>query len=196
MDWTGNAQAAYSTIGASNRSEKDRAKYDYYATEPLAVKLLLGLETFANEVWEPACGGGHISRELEAAGHKVRSTDLINRGFGNEELDFLFFNSAEWEGDIITNPPYRQAVEFIFKALEVTGEKSKIAMFLKLTFLESKSRKELFTKYPPVRVWVSRERLSCARNGEFDNSEKAIAYAWFIWDKSAKNVIPQLRWFN
>lgn len=34
MDWKGNAAAAFSTLGASNHSVKERQAEDYYATEP------------------------------------------------------------------------------------------------------------------------------------------------------------------
>ena len=63
-------------------------------------------------------------------------------------------------------------------------------MFLKLTFLESKSRKELFEKYPPKKIWVFSERIQCAKNGDFEGMKQgggsAVAYAWFIWEKGFK----------
>ena len=34
-------------------------------------------------------------------------------------------------GDIITNPPYKYALEFIEKALELIPEGNKVAMFFK-----------------------------------------------------------------
>ena len=64
--------------------------------------------------------------------------------------------------DIITNPPYKIAKEFVEHALEVITEGHKVAMFLKLTFLESKKRRELFEKYPPKVIYVSSSRLQCA----------------------------------
>ena len=49
-------------------------------------------------------------------------------------------------------------------------EGTKVAMFLKLTFLESKARRELFERYPPKVVYVSSSRLQCAKNGDFEVS--------------------------
>ena len=43
-DWTGNSQAVYSTLAASNHSQTDREDYDYYATPPKAVEELLSRE--------------------------------------------------------------------------------------------------------------------------------------------------------
>ena len=56
-DWVGNKTSSYVCNGASNHSDKDRQKNDYYATDPEAVKELLKRENFGNEVWECAVGG-------------------------------------------------------------------------------------------------------------------------------------------
>lgn len=81
-DWTGNAKSIFVCHGASNHSEGDRQNEDYYATDPKAVELLLELEEFSEDVWEPACGEGHLAKVLEEHGHRVRATDLIDRGYG------------------------------------------------------------------------------------------------------------------
>ena len=106
----------------------------------------------------------------------------------NEETNYF---------DIITNPPYKYAKEFVKHALDTSSIGTKVAMFLKLTFLESKSRKELFEKYPPKVVYVSSSRLQCARNGDFTEYSKgvgtAVAYAWFVWEKGYTGE-PIIRW--
>jgi hypothetical protein len=104
------------TMGNFRRS--DAEPNDYYATEPRAVELLLEQESFSELIWEPACGEGHISKVLEEYGHSVISTDLIDRGYGLGGRDFLKENGA-FRGDIITNPPFKQAKEFVEKALDV-----------------------------------------------------------------------------
>ena len=146
-------------------------------------------------------GGGHISKVLEKAGYKVISTDLVYRGYGNEKpLDFLKEKIENFDGDIITNPPYKYAKEFVEKAIESVKENHKVAMFLKLTFLESKSRKKLFEKYPPKIIYVSSSRLQCAKNGDFEKYKTAgvgtaVAYAWFVWEKGF-NGNPIIKWIN
>lgn len=136
-----------------------------------------------------------MSRALMAAGYEVVSRDLADRGFG-EVADFLSAENTEWGGDIVTNPPYAFAQEFVEKALEIIPEGRKVAMFLKLTFLEGKKRAALFENYPPRTVWVSHSRLLCAKNGDFEKSPgSATAYAWFVWEKGYKGA-PEIRWFN
>lgn len=177
-DWTGNA----SIINCKKR-RADAEMNDYYATDPRAVEMLLELEKFSKSIWEPACGEGHISKVLEAHGYSVEATDLIDRGYGLGDQDFLnnpYFSS--FDGDIITNPPYKYAKEFVEKALEIVKPGCKVAMFLKLTFLTSKGRKDLFIERPPQTVYVSSGRLECGKNGVFVGAG-AVDYAWFVWKK-------------
>jgi hypothetical protein len=197
-DWTGNSNSIYKTLGSSNHTDKQRQQQDYYATEPKAVELLLEVEKFSENIWEPACGEGHISKVFEKHGHNVKSTDLVDRGYGYQQ-DFLFFNDNKFDGDIITNPPYAMATEFIYKALELIPEGNKVAMFLKVQFLEGKERKVLFKNHPPQTVYISSSRLLCAKNAEFykmiEGGGSAVAYAWFIWQKGYKGETV-LRWIN
>ncbi len=102
-----------------------------------------------------------------------------------------------FNGDIITNPPYRYALDFVEKALSVIQTGSKVAMFLKLQFLEGKARGEFYKKNPPKKVYVASGRLNCARNGNFKTFSKssAVAYAWFVWEKGYKGD-PIIKWIN
>ena len=203
-DWTGNSNSIYTTLGASNHTEKERESNDYYATDPKALELLLELEKFSSFVWEPACGEGHLSDVLVNNGYKVRSSDIVDRGYpGTEVIDFFSVTRAdikdEVRRDIITNPPYKYAKEFVEHALDISIDGTKIAMFLKVQFLEGKARRALFEKYPPKMLWVASSRLLCAKNGDFqrvrDGGGSAVAYAWFIWEKGYKGKTI-VDWFN
>ena len=196
-DWTGNSKSIYTTMGASNHSDKERQSEDYYATEPKATQLLLEVEQFSPVIWECACGGGHLAQVLENNGYEVIATDLIYRGYGDKEsLNFLEETLDEFEGDIITNPPYKYALEFVQKALDSVQVGRKVAMFLKLQFLEGKERKQFFLENPPKIVYVSSSRLKCAINGDFkDIKSSAVSYAWFVWEKGFKGD-PIIKWIN
>ena len=190
------SKKVFKTLGSSNHTPDKRAEYDYYATDPQAVEMLLALETFAPVIWEPACGEGHISKVLAAHGYEVISTDLIYRGFGEPEpMNFLEETFPDFEGDIITNPPYSAGLEFVKRALETVRPGGKVAMFLKVQFLEGKRRGELFAVTPPRTVYISRSRLACAKNGNFEHTESAIAYAWYVWEKGFTGD-PVIKWFN
>lgn len=194
-DWKGGRAAVFKTIGASNHVQHERAHADYYATEPKATEWLLKLEVFDGQILEPSCGEGHISEVLIRNGYKVTSRDIINRGYG-DVADFLSIDNTEWNGNIVTNPPYAYAQEFVEKALSIIPEGKKVCMFLKLTFLEGKKRRYLFNTQPPKRIWVSSSRLLCSMNGKFEEvSGSATAYAWFVWIKGFKGDTV-VKWFN
>lgn len=198
MDWTGNKNSIFKALGASNHTDKERQGEDFYATDPIAAELLCDVETFSPNIWEPACGMGHLSEVFKKRGYNVRSSDLIDRGYGDIQ-DFLGMDVAEWDGDIITNPPYKFALDFIYKALSIIPEGKKVAMFLKVQFLEGKERRHLFDNYPPRVVYVSSSRILCAKNGDFDRmiagGGSAVAYAWYVWEKGYKGDTI-IKWIN
>ena len=196
-DWTGNATSIYATHGASNHSDSERADLDYYATDPEAVKKLLKVESFNHNIFEPACGGCHISKVLWEEGFNVVSSDIVYRGseYQTSVSDFLkYLPDSLNNRDIITNPPYKFAAEFVEHSLDISSDSVKVAMFLKLTFLEGGKRKALFDKYPPKKIYVFRNRIDCWKNGEKpDKPSRAVCYAWFVWQKGF-NGIPQISW--
>lgn len=193
-DWTGNQRGVFSVIGASNHSLTERQAEDYYATDPVAVEMLLEKETFSHKILEPCAGQGHISKVLEAHGYEVESRDLIDRGYGKGGMDFLKCTDKDLPISIISNPPYRYAQEFVEKGLEVVAEGHKCAWFLKLTFLEGKERRKMFESTPPKIVYVSSSRLTCGKNG-VEWMPSCIAYAWYIFEKGFKGD-PIIKWFN
>ena len=143
-DWTGNSRSAHAILGARNYAQNEREIHDYYATEPKAARLLTEVEQFSPIIWECACGEGHLVKEFEKAGYMVYASDLIDRGCG-EKIDFLSTVTPPIQGmDIVTNPPYSLAKEFVEHALNISNDGCKVAMFLKIQFLEGKSRRELF----------------------------------------------------
>lgn len=84
----------------------EREENDFYATDPKAMEKLLEYESFNENIWECACGEGNLSEVLKEYGYEVFSTDLIDRGYQDEVLDFLS-SSYRFNGDIITNPPFK-----------------------------------------------------------------------------------------
>lgn len=171
-----------------------RPKDDFYPTPPRGIAALLSVESFMGDIWEPACGDGAISKALEAAGYRVASSDLIDRGYGQAGVDFLM----EWQPrtpNIVTNPPFKLAVPFVRKSLELTT--SKVAMLLKIAFLEGIERSALFRASPLARVHVFSQRLAFVPGGT-TNTRKLdgggmMAFAWFVWEHGYVGK-PTLGW--
>lgn len=79
-DWTGNKASVYKTLAASNHSNSEREKNDFYATDPKAIDLLLEKEKFSDLIWEPACGQGHLSKRLEQK-RQIRLNEIANDSY-------------------------------------------------------------------------------------------------------------------
>ena len=189
-------------MGARNGALEEREDNDYYATDPRALELFLDKffedgERLADKVWECACGEGHLVNVLKRYGHEVFCSDLVDRGCeGAEMLDFLTAG-CKWYGDILTNPPYKYAKEFVLEALDSIDNGHKVVFFLKCQFLEGKDRfKSIYKDYPPKYVYVHSARQNCAKNGKFDKYKSAtLCYCWFVWQKGFKGETI-LRWID
>ncbi|MBE6341440.1 MAG: NAD(P)-dependent oxidoreductase [Bacteroidales bacterium] len=193
-DWLGNAHSTFVAIGASNHSSNERETNDFYATDPIAAELLLKVEPSLHDIWETACGKGHLASVFARHNKLAIATDLIDRGYGTQ-LDFLLCK-CHHNGDIVTNPPYRYALEFVQKSLDVIPKGRKVAMFLRIQFLEGKERRKFFDENPPQTIYISTSRIKCAMNGDFKSiSSSAALYAWFVWQKGWKGD-TKIKWIN
>lgn len=182
---------------------RERIEDDFYATDPKSLELLLDeLEKdnikLNKYIWECACGMGHLSEVLKNKGYSVYSTDLIDRGYGIGDIDFLGNVYHNFSGDILTNPPYKYAQEFVEHSLDILQEGHYCILFLKIQFLEGKARKRMFKKYPPKYIYVFSERQNPMRNGSpLDEKGKkwssTMCFAWFIWEKGFTGE-PIIRW--
>lgn len=153
---------------------------DFYPTPPWATYALMENEEFAGGIWESACGDGAMSSVLESSGSTVRSSDLFDRGFGECGVDFL--TATERHENIVTNPPYNLAEEFVRVGL--LKAKKKLALLLRLAFLEGAGRqKGIFSTSPPSRVWVFSERITFYPKNAKRQGSGTTAYAWFVWDR-------------
>lgn len=186
---TAAAKAYVAGIIPSEEREKD----DFYPTPPEGTRALLAVENFDGPIWEPACGAGDMARVLSAAGYEVVATDLMDRGYGQSHRDFLM----EWEPvapNIVTNPPFKLAEQFVRHALALSS--GKVAMLCRLAWLEGKGRRELFTGTPLARVWVFAGRLSMQRGALGKSGQGGmLAFAWFVWEHGHSGP-PTLGWIS
>ncbi|WP_454287107.1 hypothetical protein [Rhizobium arsenicireducens] len=190
-------QAAGHAIGTKTRTKEERGP-DAYFTAPEALPVLLALESFSATVKEPACGAGHISRPLEAAGYEVLISDILDRGTTTRhgELqqvgDFLLTDASGSEGvDIVTNPPYGRHImnRFIAHALRVHKPR-KMALLLNLNAMcgcEDAERLFMMDECPPSRAYVFSRRLPMMHQEGWDGNEAGsqMNVAWFIWERNA-----------
>lgn len=183
---------------AGGNPTRGRVANDYYATPPSTTRAILDEVELVGSIYEPACGEGHISEVLKEyyPDSKIVSTDLIDRGYGMGGIDFLEDEYVEEVDNVITNPPFKYAKEFIYKALELANDK--VVMLARVQLLESVARKKMFEETPLKYVYVFSGRQSTWRNGEqFDAEGKpwasTMALAWFIWEQGYEGE-PVVRW--
>ena len=174
---------------------RERVENDYYATPPESTIALLEREKFSGDILEPCCGQGHISEVLKDYGYEVISNDMVDRGYGEYNEDFLKSKSLT-ANNVITNPPFKYAKEFIEKSLEVTN--GKVAMFCKIQLLEGVSRREMFENTPLKTVYVFTKRQNPLRNGSpvDENGKKwasTMCFAWFVWEHGYEGK-PTIEW--
>lgn len=174
-----------------------REENDFYATEPKAIELALPylINTgISKDLWENAVGKGHIANVLKKNGFNVRCSDIVDRGYENTEvLNFLDCNE-KWNGDIITNPPFKLAENFVEKGFELINDGNKLYYFLKIQFLEGIKRNEMYKKYPLKYLLVYSARQKCAKDAEFDKySATTQCYCWFVFEKGYKRK-PIIDW--
>lgn len=175
---------------AGMSTTRDRVDNDYYATPYESTEALLVVEQFEGDFIEPCVGGGHIAEVLKRyyPNSNIIGVDLVNRGYDNTVVqDYLTYN-FDGNFNIVTNPPYSMAQEFLEHSMDQIHKGKKVAMFLKIQFLEGNKRKELFKKYPPKYVYVFSKRQNPWRNGSsVDEKGKpwssTMCFAWFVWEK-------------
>lgn len=79
-DWNGNKNSARAIHGIGKNG--DRQENDFYATNPIAAEALCDLENLNENIWECCCGEGHLSKVFVEKGYNVKSTDIVDRGYG------------------------------------------------------------------------------------------------------------------
>ncbi len=172
-----NGQRHLSIVGFSTtRDDKD-----YYPTPPETTMALMKRETFEGNVWECGSGDGRMSKVIEQFNECISSDIRLDDDiYGEKGVDFL--KTYRQVNNIITNPPYRFAKEFVEHALVCTDKK--VAMLLKLVFLEGVTRYELFQNTPLRTIYVFCKRQKIYKRGVIGKNSGLIAYAWFVWDKN------------
>ena len=157
---------------------------ELYETPPLAVEALLRAEVVPLDVWECAAGRGAIVKVLRHAGHIVTASDVTDYGFPLDfQADFLTTTEAPEDLEaIVTNPPYKQAQQFVEHALELVP---RVIMLLRFAFLESSRRTEILEHRGLARVYVFRKRLPMMHREGWTGprARSAIAYMWAVWDR-------------
>ena len=176
-----------------------RALDAYYTPDDLAVRLagLLDIRR-GHTVLEPHVGGGAWARAVRQVHPSaiLHVTDIDPNAAGRgvdgaislPAVDFTASNVGDLYDWIVGNPPFGAAETHVRLAL---SRAYRVAFLLRLAFLESLSRIDLWETHPPAEVHVLAKRPSFTGGGT-----DSAAYALFIWDQRVTTTRsrPQLSW--
>lgn len=195
-----------------------KSPLDWYVEQPWVTEALIEAEYGIDGslswgiVWDPACGGGNVLRAFNASHKLVWASDIEFRGYASggglfQELNFLggidFVRSAapNKRFSIVSNPPYSYqkgiSEAFVRRALELATEK--VAMLLPVKWQASQGRHELFTEFPPSRIWILSERPSMPPGAMVEAlGDKAfkrgkVDYMWIVWDVANPAAVTEWR---
>jgi len=190
---TGKKSKPVSVVGADGEvivvDELERAVEDFYPTPPEPTRALLHAERkrlgdFAT-LWEPACGDGAMAREMEAEGHDVFMSDLVDRGCGALIQSFYGFSAASRPSRaIVTNPPFNECNwrdgrgRWIRHALEDLDVEY-MALLLSWSWPAAAGLGSLWARCPPARVYLMRWKIDFTGQGA-----PPMLNGWFVWDRA------------
>ena len=144
-----NSKLASSINGGNTAYE--RVESDFYPTPPEVTQALIDFLKIPKHenIWEPACGSGHMSRVFLENGYTVVSSDINQTEATDFTCDFTreyYDHECDW---IITNPPFSRAEDFIKSAYDIGIP---FAFLLKSQYWHSKKRLSLFRETNPTYI--------------------------------------------
>jgi hypothetical protein len=177
------------TKGNARGSGYKRHETDWYQESAAAADAVIAAEGFDGPVWDPAAGGGNIPRRCAAAGIEAVGSDIVDRGAGFPVMDFVSaldrdrvasYARVNAVSCIFSNPPFKLAVPFVERALELVP--GKVCVMQRLAWLEGKERRKFFERTHLSHVWVHSGRVSMPPGGmDVEAKGGSVAYAWFVW---------------
>ena len=174
-------------------------QHQFYPTHPSITQMLLDREELDGTVWEPACGRGDMSQVLISKGYDVLSTDLIDRGYGEGGVDFLQDDQISRFGkvdNIITNPPFKFALDFVLQSKKIA--RKKICILNATMFLDGIKRYEMWMdkEFPLKTMYQFSGRVAFRKNEIADQSQPPggwVCWAWFVFEKGYTGK-PTIDW--
>jgi len=168
--------------------------YEWYTETPECVDRFLDAEPLEGMTWDPACGRGNIPSRIIARGGEACGSDVVDRCSGKYAIhDFLdnYVTIVNATHNIVTNPPFSLAVDFVRRGLELVS--GKVVVLQRLAWLEGKERGKFFAEAPLHHVWVHSGRQSMPPGGSnIKPTGGKMAYAWFVFRRTGHVGHPTL----
>lgn len=177
-------------LPTTKKAQKPRRAADFYPTaEPEAIRALLAVDgdriRRCYNVWEPACGQGHLVSIIRASGIKCSASDLHMRGCPDAwQADYYSCVRSRGEA-IITNPPFNEITardghgRWLKHTLAMPGW-TYCALLLDWNWPAGRINGlgELLDRQPFTRAYLLRWKLDFTGEGQAPQRN-----AWFVWDR-------------
>lgn len=167
-------------------------RLEHFETPQWAIDAILQRVKLGGIVVDPAAGAGML---VEAAKKQQGTTsiwahDIEDWGYPLDSVeDFLERTEPlSSKAMVFMNPPFKTADQFVRKAFELGAER--VLCFQRLAWLESKKRKEFWSEYSPLRIYLCGERATCWRH-DICPEERArrgdtpTPHAWFYFTRNS-----------
>ncbi len=199
-----NAPSRLVSTAVMSRRFEPADSLDYFPTPPWATRAFcehvlphfeaIDPETglFGVDAIDPACGEGHMVAVLREYMPAVTASDIFPYGFGGV-ADFTHPDEVYApRGWVITNPPFKLAVDFVQRALQIA--RRGVAMLVRTAFLEGEERHALlFGPNPPALVAQYIERVPMHKGRWSVNGTTATSYCWLVWAAGGSRE-PRFTW--
>lgn len=165
----------------------ERDPLDWYVEPHECSAALFQLEEFVGTVWDPACGSGRIVEQAQKASLPAFGTDIVRRSdFCQSQMDFLDRPSTPEFANIVTNPPFSHAEDFVREAIRITPVGGKIAVILPLVWVSGFSSKRDWLPHSPLKtLYPISPRPSMPPGKVIEAGIKAgngtKDFAWLVW---------------
>lgn len=179
---------------STTQKRRERNANDWYVEPAWSVEGLLDVQCFSGYTLDPACGRGNIVSTFKARGLRCVGTDIVNRAphlFTFDSVDFLDPRQHTAADNVVSNPPFDLAEEFLRRALDLA--RHKVAFLLRLSWLEGRRRRWIHDETPLAAVHPFAARVSMPPGGrDIVAKGGAVAFAWYVWDHSHKIGSPPI----
>lgn len=192
------------------RTDTKGTDKDYYPTPPwitrAAVEFLHSRGIGLGQVWEPACGEGHMVRVLQEYGYQVMQSDMFAQDYGlGPEFAIDFIDpAAPPQEDIVdtvfTNPPFGYGTYMIPGKKEGTFKKKRfyrpdqfmlngllaaravVCLLVRTNMIGGVDRlKDVYQPFPPTYYVQFPQRLNFHKGGTEKKKSGMVDFGWMIW---------------
>lgn len=173
-----------------------RHPQDWYIEPEWCSRRLFEVEPFEEAVVDPACGSGRIVRSALDFGLAATGTDIVRRS--RECVDVCDFLTSPYRAsNIVSNPPFGVAQEFVTQALD--RARFKVAMLLPSKWMHGDKRSRWLQSTPLRRVLFLTPRPSMPPGPVIDAGISPGGgkedFAWFVWHQGFTGI-PECGWLR